>query len=229
MILSRNFLFKIFFIDLEILLEQILSHAFEFFIDSGFVFDCFGCWGMAYLLIHSAMHHNQKSYDRIYRILSGYIQNLVSGKKQHFKCNLLELIIWKQNKTGQSSLQSCIDFLWANILVLYSSSLIGDIESYQRILSAMMKETKTNSVLEAIQCIPKQDFQAWAMALLYFSASKLNDLKIVNELSSKMEQVISASPNFGDQVISKIMYLKVVLHKIWKNDEPSHSTCLILI
>ncbi len=141
--------------------------------------DCFSAWAWGYLAIYCA-EKMPAELEAVQKAMMDCTDALSKKPEEHGKDNVS----------------------WAIVMELQSIAIKDDKAAYGARLAKLLEFTGTASVLAALRTIPKEDFRAWATALILSAARKIGDTALVDSLTAALPEEIAGSPSLGDQMLA---------------------------
>ncbi|MBA3816258.1 MAG: hypothetical protein H0X29_07010 [Parachlamydiaceae bacterium] len=142
--------------------------------------DPFSTWAWGYLAAHYASDKKEYPYYRIQML-----ESTEALKKQ---------AIEKEKDNVQ----------WALRMDILAAGNSGDRETYNKLLQEFKEWTGKETISKAILTIPKEDFTAWALAIVRIAAAKVKDIDTYQELALTLEQAIKDSPSEQDKLLAEV-------------------------
>ncbi len=142
--------------------------------------DNFSTWTWGYLAAHYA---HSKEYQECK-------ENMLSG---------IEDLQAKTEEREQDNVQ------WAFALGISAAAQAKDAGVYRDLLQKLKLWTGKENLSDAIETIPRRDFTAWAMALIYRAAQKMDDLDSCRELAPRMQVAIASATAPNDQLLAQMI------------------------
>lgn len=132
----------------------------------------------------------------------------------------------KDDKSPATILQDCsTNAVWGWVMCLLASANAGDKTSYEFILKQMMVMTGQNNLADAIQKgLAAGDYPAWALSIVYVSATKIGDIA----LSKDLEKVIPASLQIAKQSENKNEFMLAQINTIFAESFRSASNPAVI-
>lgn len=129
-------------------------------------------------------------HNAFYAWSLGYLAASNKTEYQRFKNAML-------TAAGKSNL-SATDAMWAWIMALKAAASAKDSVTYHFILKQMKTMTHASSILRALEKgLTKEDYPAWGLAIVRFSAGIIGDIDLYNDLSAPLAKSINLAHQSG--------------------------------
>jgi len=143
-------------------------------------------WAWGYLQVYNATQ-DPKAYTDNKLFMLKYTQELVN----------------ERNPAPGLEPMPMTNILWAEVMDLQAAAAANDRATYQEILKDILTVTGTNTIVEAFQQMPIEDYRAWAMASVGLAASQMKNEETLELISGAITKVINDSPSSEDKMLAQ--------------------------
>lgn len=156
------------------------------------------------------LENNKITYNEYYAWAWAYLADYYADQPKLYNKYKLEMFNAADYYVTQYPAQ-IENIAWIRVMELQAVADAKDDLQYKVILQALKKNTKQSSLVNALDTIPIEDYQAWAKAIVMDAAAKTNDEKTYNLMKNATEKAIALSSKDNNaKVLNGVTLAKLI-------------------